>query len=50
MTSDQTSRWKRLGQSVKGHVKVAGIAVVFGMTAYGGVHLLIWVINNFKNM
>ncbi|WP_165776911.1 hypothetical protein [Paremcibacter congregatus] len=47
---DTPTLWTRLGQSVKGHLKVAGIAVVFGMTAYGGVHLLIWVVDNFKNM
>lgn len=28
--------------SLKGHLRTAGIAVVFGLTAYGAIHLLLW--------
>lgn len=30
--------------SLAGHLKTAGIAVLFGMAAYGAIHLLIWVL------
>ena len=31
-------------QSLKGHLRVMAIALVFGMTAYGFIHILIWAI------
>jgi len=30
--------------SLKGHLKTAGIAVLFGMAAYAGIHFLIWIL------
>ena len=32
--------------SLKGHLRTAGIAVVFGMAAYGAIHLLIWILES----
>ena len=30
--------------SLRGHLRTAGIAVVFGLTAYGAIHLLLWIL------
>ena len=32
--------------SLKGHLRAAGIAVVFGLAAYGATHLLIWILKS----
>lgn len=32
--------------SLKGHLRTAGIAVIFGLTAYGAIHLLIWILKS----
>jgi len=36
---------KRIILSIKGHLRVGMIALAFGMTAYGFVHLLRWAID-----
>ena len=40
----------RLLQSVKGHLRAAVIAVVFGLTAYGLVHILIWAVRTIETL
>lgn len=32
--------------SLKGHLRTVGIAVIFGLGAYGAIHLLIWVLES----
>jgi ADP-ribose pyrophosphatase YjhB (NUDIX family) len=32
--------------SFKGHLRTVGIAVIFGLTAYGAIHLLIWILKS----
>jgi hypothetical protein len=50
MTHEEPALTDRIIRSVKGHLRVAGIAVIFGMTAYGFVHLLIWVVRMVENI
>lgn len=50
MTDEDYSLSHRIARSVKGHLRVALIALVFGMTAYGLIHVLIWVIKTIENM
>lgn len=50
MTDENPSLTDRMLRSVKSHLRVAGIAVIFGMTAYGCVHLLIWVVRMIENL
>ncbi|NOZ67313.1 MAG: hypothetical protein GXP00_12625 [Alphaproteobacteria bacterium] len=50
MTDDSLSLRGRLTRSIKGHVKVALIALVFGLTAYGMVHILMWIIRTVEKM
>ncbi len=45
MTDKTQSLPHRLARSVKGHLRVALIALVFGMTAYGLIHILIWAVH-----
>ncbi len=39
----------RLLQSVKGHLRTAVVAVIFGLTAYGLIHILIWAVRVIEN-
>lgn len=50
MTEKSPSVLVRLNQSIKGHLRVAVIALIFGMTAYGFIHILIWIVNFIENM
>ncbi len=50
MTDDSLSLWARATRSIKGHVKVALIALVFGLTAYGMVYILMWIIHIVEKM
>ncbi|MCF6216596.1 MAG: hypothetical protein L3J58_10540 [Emcibacter sp.] len=40
----------RLLQSAKEHLRTAVIAVVFGLTAYGLIHILIWAVRAIENL
>jgi len=42
MSDENLSWFRRVIRSVRGHLRVAGIAVIYGMTAYGFVYLLYW--------
>jgi len=44
MTDDSLSLRARLTRSIKGHLRVALIALIFGLTAYGLIHMLMWAI------
>ena len=50
MTDDSLSLWGRIILSVKGHLRVALIALIFGMTAYGLIHMLMWAIRAIEKM
>ncbi|MBL4612507.1 MAG: hypothetical protein JKY91_02080 [Emcibacter sp.] len=50
MTDEDHSLAHRITRSIKGHLRVALIALVFGMTAYGLIHILRWVIETVENM
>lgn len=50
MTDDSLSLWGRVTRSITGHVKVALIALIFGMTAYGLIHMLMWAIRAIEKM
>lgn len=50
MTDGSLPLWARIIRSVKGHLKVALIALIFGMTAYGLVHMLMWAIRAIEKM
>lgn len=41
---------RRIINSVRGHLRVALIAVVFGMTAYGFIYMLFLIINYVKQL
>lgn len=45
-----SSRPTHMAQFVKGHLRVVAIALVFGLTAYGFIHMLIRVIRYFENL
>ncbi len=45
MTDEKEFILGRLLKSIKGHLRVAAIAVAFGMTAYFLVHILIWFVH-----
>lgn len=49
MTDETSSLPQRLVQSIKGHLRVVGIAFFFGMTAYGIIHILIWALHTVEN-
>ena len=40
----------RIFTSAQAHLKVGAIAVIFGMTAYGFIHILFWVVNWIEKM
>jgi len=40
----------RLPAIIKGHLRAAVIALIFGMTAYGLIHILIWIIRTIENL
>lgn len=46
--TNKASRATRLFQSAMRHLRVALIAVIFGLTAYGLMHVLIWIIAFFE--
>lgn len=50
MTDKNHSLSSRITRSIKGHLRVALIALVFGMTAYGLVHILIWAVKSVENL
>ena len=50
MPHENTNLARRISRSVTGHLRVIAIAVVFGMTAYGLIHLLIWAVRAIENM
>ena len=50
MQNDNPPLIRRISRSVTGHLRVAVIAVLFGMTAYGLVHILIWIVNMIENL
>jgi len=50
MADENPTLLLRLTQSVKGHLGTAGIALVFGMSAYGLIHILIWVVSFVENL
>ncbi|MBL4801970.1 MAG: hypothetical protein JKY45_08750 [Emcibacter sp.] len=50
MTYDETRLSNRIIRSIKGHLRVALIALVFGMTAYGLIHLLILAVRTVENL
>jgi len=50
MPDHRRSLFNRIRRSATGHLRVAGIAVIFGMTAYGLIHILIWAIHYVENM
>lgn len=41
---------RRMAQSVKGHLRAAMIALVFGLTAYGFIHMLMRIMRFFENI
>ncbi|MFC7049150.1 hypothetical protein [Emcibacter nanhaiensis] len=38
----ETSKSQRFLGSLKVHLRLIGIATLFGLTAYGVIHLMIW--------
>lgn len=50
MADDTPSLTLRITRSVKGHIRTAGIALVFGLTAYGFIHGLVWLVRYVENM
>jgi len=48
MTDKKLSRPQRILNSVKGHLRAAMIALIFGMTAYGIIYMLYLIINYVK--
>jgi len=40
----------KLIASLKGHFRAAAIALVFGMTAYGLIHILIWAVRAIEKL
>ncbi|GEM_PF-3298695 len=49
--SDKDISWSgRIIKSVRGHLRVALIALVYGMTAYGLVYMLYWGISYVKKL
>lgn len=50
MPHETQSLARRISRSVTGHLRVVAIALVFGLTAYGLVHLLIWAVRAVENM
>ncbi|MCK5425871.1 MAG: hypothetical protein KAI89_10880 [Emcibacter sp.] len=50
MTNESPTLSRRIARSIKGHLRVALIALFFGMTAYGLIHMLIWVVRTVENL
>lgn len=50
MTDKNASLSRRITRSLKGHLRVALIALVFGMTAYGLIHIFIWAVRTVENL
>lgn len=44
MTDKNLPLSRRIIRFVKAHLRVALIALVFGMAAYGLIHILIWIV------
>lgn len=50
MTDENSRPSSRITRSIKGHLRVALIALIFGMTAYGLIHVLIWAVRTVQNL